>query len=1235
MNAWQSFGIAVLVQVTAISLIACLAMMFLQRWAPLRHAMGVAALMLVLASPLVALLLPEPDWLSGLQATSPIEDFVDEDALPSPTPDQRSLPVATKPKIARDEGLETSGERMEMRSATDVVPAAPVEAARRPHRWAFADVDRNTWLTWVGNAAGAVWLVGLVLFTRRHVVARRQLRELVASAQPAAINPIAATEARLALDLNALPPVFVSDLAPMPMVLGCLRPRVVLPQVLVETATVERLRDVLIHECAHILRGDPWIHAAQQAAGITWWFHPGVKWLNREIARSREEVCDNFVLRRTDPMEYAQTLFDLAQSCGGAGGALSLLGLFTGRWTLEQRIAGILSQNRAVATRTRRVTPLVVAILLGTVSVLIGGVRAEDHDTQEPVTPAQPPAAKVAPIPPASDAPKFRERISVDGVCRDQHGKRIADARVRVFRWTYVDRPVLVAETRSNAEGEFRFADLEVLRNPNQSAGMTDLAFAATAEGHTSVLEPISTANTGWTTLEMADNPGTISGVVTDPAGKPLADATVFATYGLEPIPDFLSAVTDAQGRYLIGNLHVPEQFKRVHPNPDVSKSDTLTLIMAKSLFVRHPEYALERALFASVTQELKIQLSPPAIIEGQVIDEVTGRAMANAPIFAQGVAEMGVGRTRTDKAGRYRLLVTPDYYNIWSEADDRIAVAVKALKADANKTVQNADVRMLRGGFVVGTVFDGETGHPVKPAAKLPPPMHPRSVAHYGPARPKTGAAVTSVPIQPDGTYRLRVAPGRNYVYVMGGKPASAYIHVADGQEVQLDLRTGEAENYEEDPDYALGQKLRGRGYAQVQERADPKALPPDAPKSKRADTPTGRLLNELEAHNADNDVRHTDPWLRTMKEIVDLGPSAVPDLIAELDSTDNDRMLRCLGFMLRAIGDQRAVPALIRAIPKTLVPSNSDYGLVANDKELVQFVQKYDLDDDDKGYEYGFHRSIREVFGALQSLTGQEFEEEEVFHSFLAGTESQIHSKRVALHRVAREWADWWEQNAKERIDVAAYWKVNLARAPQQAPKAPLATARLGVGEQHSNWMLQSIYDPKAEQSFYDFDTGRRVALPEKWRESGGVEKHLEEILKWAAAEGFDMMGTEYVADDGRTYYALAGIGLEAWELGPDRWKSPPATISTQSMAKEGRPTETWLLHQDPATGAIDPAAIASFYYLTREGTPGLLYVGIEVHDDSLKPGGISQGDNELRSIAFRKGRRFAFYELKEDKD
>ena len=106
-----------------------------------------------------------------------------------------------------------------------------------------------------------------------------------------------------------------------------------------------------------------------------------------------------------------------------------------------------------------------------------------------------------------------------------------------------------------------------------------------------------------------------------------------------------------------------------------------------------------------------------------------------------------------------------------------------------------------------------------------------------------------------------------------------------------------------------------------------------------------TAQIL--LEFRKLNHTVDETELWCMLMRELVAVGRDAVPQLCAELDATTEDRMLRRLGFAVRAIGDPRAVPALIRAIPKTLLPTSSDYGLIVADGALAQFMQKHDLRD------------------------------------------------------------------------------------------------------------------------------------------------------------------------------------------------------------------------------------------------------------------------------------------------
>lgn len=833
--------------------------------------------------------------------------------------------------------------------------------------------------------------------------------------------------------------------------------------------------------------------------------------------------------------------------------------------------------------------------------------------------------------------------ITLRGVCVDEKDQPVAKARVRVFRYpSRLDAPLVVADQPADQDGRFLFDDVPTAVDRADFEGTGDVCIAATADGFASAIRfmddktlltsllpidpfaPPSEHDVVEIALRLSSQAGTLSGTVRDESGKPLAGVTVSLPTGFQQaLPGVQSAVTDAAGRYAITDL------KRWTAGPvahDVLNGRLEEVAVSCTFLLDHPDYARTQASSSAVPQSVDVVLHPPAIIDGTVYDEVTKRPAANVVVSAQGVARSGWYQTRTDGQGHYRLRMTKDHYNIWADADDRIAIAAKAVRADPGTTVEIAPIPLLRGGFVTGRVLDPRTNQPVRPTDD-----EPLSVAHYGPARPRTGAAVTSADVNAAGVFRLRVAPGKNFLYVMNGGFAAQVISIEDGQELRLDLG---AAGSGADTDFAADLRLAAdlRKQAQLEDTA--RKLTPrvrnvpqrQPPRSRRGDGPAARLLDRLEAQNAGEEL-FKDAWLRTLKEIVELGPAAVPELIAELDATEDDMMLRSLGFTLRAIGDPRAAPALIRALSKTLRPPGSDMGLESHDAELLKFAQQHDLNAQNHDDRYGFGRPVREICGALRELTGEKHGEEDLFGVFLEGLLSQQKMKRVLYQRVAQAWADSWDRNAAKHVKEAAYMRVNLPPLVAFAAEPPLPGMHFKIGGGMSNAVLESVFNPESKVVFYDLDTGRNTGLPDRWRDAKNIEGQMAEITAWARKEGFDLMGTEMVPPDGgKRVFAVQSLGLRAWELGAQRWKMESKDITLEELREEGAPAGELLLHRDPQSGQIDPRAIASFLYITQEGTPGLLFVGVEVQDDRLQPGGVAQGDNELRPIAFRKGRRFA---------
>ncbi|MBP8303903.1 MAG: hypothetical protein KBE04_07240 [Phycisphaerae bacterium] len=94
-----------------------------------------------------------------------------------------------------------------------------------------------------------------------------------------------------------------------PVLVGFLKPVILLPLSLASRLSVEQVEAVLAHELAHLLRRDAWALAVQRWVETVLFFHPAVWWMSRRMTVAREEACDDWVLAAgCDPADYAEAL---------------------------------------------------------------------------------------------------------------------------------------------------------------------------------------------------------------------------------------------------------------------------------------------------------------------------------------------------------------------------------------------------------------------------------------------------------------------------------------------------------------------------------------------------------------------------------------------------------------------------------------------------------------------------------------------------------------------------------------------------------------------------------------------------------------------------------------------------------------------------------------------------------------------------------------------------------------
>jgi beta-lactamase regulating signal transducer with metallopeptidase domain len=128
-------------------------------------------------------------------------------------------------------------------------------------------------------------------------------------------------------------------------------PRLLLPSRLLETLKLERWRGILVHELAHLRRGDHWVRWLAVVAGWVWWWNP-LYWIaRRRIDDEAELACDAWVVWALpdDRIVYAETLLDICASLATAKlpsrTAAPALGVTSSGRFFERRLTMILSDR--------------------------------------------------------------------------------------------------------------------------------------------------------------------------------------------------------------------------------------------------------------------------------------------------------------------------------------------------------------------------------------------------------------------------------------------------------------------------------------------------------------------------------------------------------------------------------------------------------------------------------------------------------------------------------------------------------------------------------------------------------------------------------------------------------------------------------------------------------------------------------------------------------------------------
>ncbi len=322
-----------------------------------------------------------------------------EEPVASPTP-ARVLPVSTPPP------------------ATGVLPSLAVQSP------AGFGTKMRPFFPWLVG----LWALGVGVLSLRFFLGWQAVQRTRRSGRMLEDAAWTARFAKLKARLEIARPVtlLVSATAVVPMVIGWVKPVVLVPAGLFIGLSAAQLEAILAHELAHIRRCDYLANLCQTAVETVLFYHPAVWWVSARLREEREHCCDDVAASLTgSARDYARALTALEEIRGVAAlpsGAVSAAG-----GSLLSRVRRLLGMAPRESTGAAPWVFGGVALLVAALAVT-GVMKAQGE-------PALPVAAKKSEATVRTGKPgevleidrKYRFQFLKDKIILSRPGKDLAD----------------------------------------------------------------------------------------------------------------------------------------------------------------------------------------------------------------------------------------------------------------------------------------------------------------------------------------------------------------------------------------------------------------------------------------------------------------------------------------------------------------------------------------------------------------------------------------------------------------------------------------------------------------------------------------------------------------------------------------------------------------------------------------------------------------------------------------
>jgi len=361
--------------------------------------------------------------------------------------------------------------------------------------------------------------------------------------------------------------------------------------------------------------------------------------------------------------------------------------------------------------------------------------------------------------------------------------------------------------------------------------------------------------------------------------------------------------------------------------------------------------------------------------------------------------------------------------------------------------------------------------------------------------------------------------------------------------------------------PTAAAGPKAKGQDSVTA---APPSTTAPDPANEAAIETRVRELIYVLRLHRV---FERTDEWGAAIRELVEIGPPALPELLLELKNSERNATIRGLLFTLRAIDAPRALTIVVEALPKAkrLSGSGSDCGVQFANPELQKFMKQHEnYQDTSDSVSYG--RPINEIMSTLHKLARQPLPDL---------------TKQVPRSWTVGHWQDWWNKPGRSKLA-----EIHLPSRKEDLVERD-GVRRFGplfpVGPDQR---LGAVVDVTLVNSAcadalscLDLETGRLYENLEGLHYGLGETYGRLDSLKWQLKHGIDL--TAHDCPD-----------MHIWLVENDRWDALNSEVRSKSPFDVGREA-AFLTPFDKSPTDLKPDRVGTFLFTTREGSRGALRV------------------------------------------